>query len=234
MVNKFQTSPGLLDLDELRSHEIWIYGTGSFAKRIFEILQSFDIAVNGFLDHVKPKPLLEFPVLQLNEFEVSNNAIVIIGICNLNVDISAVEKSLLNHKIQKFINPVQFCIMLGRLNLEFSNYWLTSDLRIYETNHNNISKFREILEDEHSRLEYDGILNYRITGKTASLRKPEGLDKQYLASDLGSPPKNMRILELGAFQGEDLIRFIHNGHTIDFGILLEPDLKNFHHLILPF
>jgi FkbM family methyltransferase len=161
----------------------------------------------------------------------TNNSIVIIGICNLNVDISVIEKSLLNHKVQRFINPVQFCIMLERSNIEFSNYWLTSDLQIYETNYAKIREFRSILEDEDSRLEYDGILSYRITGDTASLRKPRGLHKQYLAADLGTPPKNMRILELGAFQGEDLIRFIDNSYVISCGILLEPDMKNFQNLI---
>ncbi len=221
----------LNSLDAFQENEIWIYGTGTFAKRVYIELLNQGIMVRGFLDHVQKTSFCELPVLQVSNLIIKKNLVVIIGICNLNVEIADIECILVELGIYKIVNPVQFAILLDEKDITFTNYWLSGDRSIYEENENLIQRFRDLLEDEDSKLEYDSILSYRILGKIENLRKPRGLDVQYIAQDLGSPPEKMRILELGSFKGEDIIRFQDYGYEIEYGILLEPDLRNYNKLV---
>jgi FkbM family methyltransferase len=50
--------------------------------------------------------------------------------------------------------------------------------------------------------------------------------EQYLPEDLATPPKNLRMVDLGACQGENLEYFIKSGRTFELCIMLEPDEEN--------
>ena len=221
----------LNSLKDFDSNEIWIYGTGSFARRVYQELTTLNIKVQGFLDHFESKSFCDLPVFKLENLIISSEIVVVIGICNLHVDVAEIIGRLQSFQVMKIVNPVQFAILLNKENLEFTNYWLSGNMKIYENCATDIQNFRELLQDDDSRREYDSILNYRTKGDIDSLRAPRGLEKQYLAEDLGSPPARMRILELGSFQGEDISRFMQSGYKIDFGLLLEPDLENYKKLV---
>jgi FkbM family methyltransferase len=110
--------------------------------------------------------------------------------------------------------------------LDLEAYWMSTDLEIFSRLKTEIEKFRNILCDEDSRALLSSILNYRRSGELRFLPSPRPLTEQYLADDLATPPIKLRVIDLGACQGENLSNFIESGREFVAGFLLEPDLKN--------
>jgi FkbM family methyltransferase len=84
------------------------------------------------------------------------------------------------------------------------------------------------LSDESSKALLDSILKYRQYGELEDLSPPRPLAEQYLARDLGTPPRELMIIDLGACQGENLKAFLDSGCQFAGGYLLEPDSTNLH------
>jgi FkbM family methyltransferase len=78
---------------------------------------------------------------------------------------------------------------------------------------------------------FDQILKYRIDGQLEELPLPDPLREHYLPQGIETPPINLRALDLGACQGEDIEAFLESGRFFEFGIFLEPDLANFDLLV---
>ena len=59
-----------------------------------------------------------------------------------------------------------------------------------------------------------------------SLPQPLPINMQYLALDLGTPPKKMKAIDAGACKGENLKHFIDAGIDFESYYAFEPDISN--------
>lgn len=218
-------------LKDLIGNKAYIYGTGSFALRIKNILNEQNIDVNAFLEINKEIYTFgNLPVHKLDQFENLDKTIpVIIGLGNPQADIKFVTTQLITSGF-KTINPIQFAIYAFNSGHTFENYWLTGDLSIYHKHKNEIALARSLLNDEKSKQIFDEVIEYRKTGKIETL--PEKLDVavQYIAPDLpwnNTFDRGLDVLDGGAFDGDTYENFKKAGIRISSWIFIEPDLENF-------
>jgi FkbM family methyltransferase len=155
----------------------------------------------------------------------------ILGVCNLYGDLFEITHALKAEAPNiELYTPVEFYNASAFKERKISHYWLDNDSTIFQDSKSDIKKFRDLLHGEDSRNLYDSILSYREFGSLSSLPKPLPLETQYLALDLGSPPKNIRAIDAGACKGENLKPFINAGISFDTYYAFEPDESNLYAL----
>jgi FkbM family methyltransferase len=218
-------------------NRIFLYGVGGFATEIAAILEKFQIKILGFIDHVQA-PLDDWvgyklaPFFKVGEVSLTKDSTVVIAVHNLHANLQQIVERIfrVDSHIQ-IISPVELTNQLSIAGVKIENYWLTSDQRIFDRNQARIQAFRNLLSDEKSILLLDQIIEYRRGGQIDTLPKTEILEHQYIPIDLPTPPKNIRMVELGAYSGDNLREFVQRGLNIEFALSLEPDLHNFSLLV---
>jgi FkbM family methyltransferase len=150
---------------------------------------------------------------------------IVLAVCNLYGDLKSISQ-LIGPNIQ-ISSPVEIFQMFSDLGIDSHFYWLSTDFDLFSKSRLELQSFKEILGDDESRELFDGILNYRKNGQITDLPSPRPLREQYLAKDYSTPPKDLRIIDLGACQGENLEAFLNAGHLFIDGFLFEPDTRNF-------
>ena len=214
-----------MKLKDLIGNKAYIYGTGSFALRIKNVLKEERIDVNAFLELNKEISTYDrLPVYKLDEFPNLDKSIpVIIGLGNPQADIKIVTMQLESSGFRT-INPIQFAISA------FECYWLTGDLSVYKEKEPEISLARSLLGDEKSIDIFDHIIEYRKTGKIQHLPEKLDVSLQYIAPDLpwGNTFINgLDVLDGGAFDGDTYEYFKKAKLKINSWAFVEPDPYNF-------
>lgn len=221
-----------MNLQGVKQSGIFVYGTGNFARDLISRFADLEISVQGVFDHHGIGTYLETDAGTFEVFDSANlraiaNIPVALGIHNLHGDLHSIAANLraINSSLQ-IISPVQTCRFFHSLGILFSNYWLTSNFELYQEQAEEIAIFRNLLADSISKTLFSSIIKYRSSGDLLELPHPHPLKKQYIADDLATPPKNLRIVDLGACQGENLEFFIGAGRKFEDGFLFEPDISN--------
>ena len=218
-----------MKLDISENSDVWIYGSGTFAQTLIARLEDLGFAILGVIDHVNIGRQLissnnSYSVCSLSEVDLVPESQIVLAVCNLYGDLTSISKSI-GPDIQ-ITSPVEVFQMFSKLGIQSQNYWLSTDFDLYNRSHLEMQSFREILGDRESRELFDGILNYRKHGNIVDLPSPRPLSEQYLVKEYLTPPKDLKIVDLGACQGENLEDFLAAGHTFVDGYLFEPDAGN--------
>lgn len=214
----------------------WIYGSGTFAIRVAEILDGLGWQIKGFIDHI-PKANFSingknYAVEKYSDVELYLDCQVILGVCNPHGNLINIKRNIDSvNPNTNVITPVELIDFLRSKDILLENYWLGASREFYEQHNQEIMDFRSILEDSDSKQLFDQILKYRIDGQLEELPLPDPLREHYLPQGIETPPINLRALDLGACQGENLEAFLESGRFFEFGIFLEPDLANFDLLV---
>lgn len=213
---------------ELRK-DLWVYGSGSFASTIISRLEELGFSVSGVVDHlnlgreIQPGKNL-YTVQSLEEIVLSAECQIVLAVCNLHGDLKKIASKLPSGV--GVTSPVELFKFFSEHGINLQNYWLSTDFELYPRSNYEIQAFRDLLGDDESRELLDKILKYRQHGRICDLPQPRPLSQQYLAQDLSTPPVNLRIIDLGACQGENLSDFLDAGHLFIDGYLFEPDQAN--------
>jgi FkbM family methyltransferase len=217
--------------------KIFLYGVGGFATEIAATLEKFEIKILGFIDHVQAPPgdwagYKYAPFFNVDEVSLTRDSTVIIAVHNFHGDLQQIVKRIfqVDSHVQ-IISPVELTNHLSIAGAHIENYWLTSDQGLFDRNEAQIQAFRTLLSDEKSKLLLEQIIEYRRGGQIDALPKTEILEHQYIPMDLPTPPPNIRMVELGAYTGDNLREFVRRGLNIEFALSLEPDLQNFSSLV---
>jgi FkbM family methyltransferase len=212
---------------------VWVYGSGTFAQDLIEKIAASGISLAGVLDHRNTGIKLNtsigsFEVLELKPGLVDKNSAIVLAVCNLHGDLHAISNNLnVVYPDARLISPVGIYLFFQEMGFQMNNYWLTTDFDLYRREAEKIQEFRETLSDSQSQLLFDAIIKYRKFGDVQELPLPLPLIYQYLADDLLTPPAELRIIDLGACQGENLEYFLAADRLFVEGFLLEPDVHNF-------
>lgn len=221
-----------ITFEDIERSKIYIYGTGTFGVEVFELSKRMGLKVESFIDHFENPQFLLKEVIRVDELSTLEDFTVILGVCNLFGDLSAISNSILDRNPRaRVISPVQLAKICFSKGLKLENYWLTGDTGYISRSTEEIEFLKEMLYDESSRNLVDAIVRYRTTGFVQDIPQPDNLNDQYLPANLPTPPTSLRMLELGAFKGEDLLRFVSRGRIFDLAFCVEPDIGNYNSLV---
>ena len=211
-----------------------IYGTGDFSRRVAKNAVILGFTVVGFVDHLNVRKTMNINGQSYKVFEIQDLpnidafSTLILGIGNGFADLGRIYGELQDYVPSQMIcSPVQFAYICGSRGLQMDCYWMQSNNDYYNANSQIIDEAREMFSDEESQNQYLQIIKYREFGDLSDLPRSDTLAEQYLPSNIGTPPKALRMLDLGACKGENLEFFLGRGHTFDFGAFFEPDFSNF-------
>ena len=209
--------------------DVWIYGSGTFAQAIIVQLEDLGFVILGVIDHFNLGKQIDsarnsHTVKSLSEANLESECQIVLAVCNLHGDLKSISE-LIGPNVN-VTSPVEVFQMFSDLGIESQNYWLSTDFELFARSLLELQSFREVLGDDESRELFDGILKYRKYGQIIDLPSPRPLREQYLAKEYSTPPKDLRIIDLGACQGENLEDFLNAGHSFIDGFLFEPDEKN--------
>jgi FkbM family methyltransferase len=218
-----------LKLDIKAGDAVWIYGSGTFAETIISQLENVGIVILGVFDHLNLGKQINssrnsYIVKSLSQAKIAPESRIILAVCNLYGDLKTIS-SFIDPNI-RVTSPVELFQMFSQQGIESHNYWLTTDFELYSRSRLEIQSFREALGDDESKILFDDILDYREHGLILDMPSPRPLNEQYLAKEYLTPPKELRIIDLGACQGENLNDFLNAGHSFIDGFLFEPDMRN--------
>lgn len=205
-----------------------IYGAGGFGQRLVQAMRGGGLGIEGVIDErFTESSGTEF---RLEDAPVSGKT-VILGISNPHTDLSAIRDDLLLRGASRVMTPVQAVSGLGIRGVTLENYWMTSDLSIYETNEERIQQARSLLSDDKSIRLFDQILDYRRGGRVEDAPKPDALNFIYAPTDLPFITNSMRIVDAGAYDGDSIKAMESWPGSIDSVIALEPDPMNYAKLV---
>jgi FkbM family methyltransferase len=218
-----------LKLDIKKSEKVWIYGSGTFAESIISKLENISVVISGVIDHMNVGKQINSPrntyiVKSLSEVNLDPECQVVLAVCNLYGNLKNISAQF--EPDIRVTSPVELFQLFSEQDSNSENYWLSTDFGLFSRDRLEIQKFRKVLGDDESKDLLDGILNYRRYGKINDLPSPRPLSEQYLAEEYSTPPKDLRVIDLGACQGENLAHFLNAGHKFINGFLFEPDAKN--------
>jgi FkbM family methyltransferase len=206
----------------------FVYGTGSFAQDVYQVLLNNGIPVYGFIDHLEQK--LKFingkPIYtpeKAAEIRPPNKAIIVLGIHNYQADISRIVTRLGKAGFKRILTSVDLYDFFG--SALGVRYWLTS--------RDSYFSLQAILEeacslwaDRTSLSLFKAVMEFRLTGNVSKLPSPD-LVNPYHPADLPAWQYPLRFVDCGAFDGDTLADFLRNNINIQKAAAFEPDLANF-------
>lgn len=99
----------------------------------------------------------------------------------------------------------------------------------YNSNHSDLNEIRSALADEQSRLVWDSLIQYRLTGKIDYLKKCETPVRESYVNIL-KLDDNENYLDLGAYTGDTIKEFLNYVNSYGSITAVEPDRKSFQKL----
>jgi FkbM family methyltransferase len=209
---------------------IYVYGTGSFAKRLSSAYAKLGVKT---LSHLEFNEIgnNDLPTVTPNSISetLRENSNVVIGLGNAYANIKKISQSLVDLKFN-IINPVEAAKQLFSNGISFNNYWLTGDISLYDGASKEIKQARDLLADKKSLDLFDSIIAYRKTGNPFILRESDPVHEIYTPNDLPWINRNeclVNVVDAGAFDGDTLIHFTELKYCIISWICLEPNPNNF-------
>src|SRR3989304_4144600 len=160
---------------------IFIYGTGSAAQEVHQVLTIKGLRATGFMDHRlrESSDLNGAKIFQPNSAQITAEerlkAKIVLAIHNREVHIPSLIEKLKTLGYSQFISMIDlydfFAEQLG------ARYWLTSRT-FYQSHQSDIETIYNLWSDEVSRAVYSSLLRFRITGDFALLPTPD-IQHQY-------------------------------------------------------
>jgi FkbM family methyltransferase len=203
-----------------------VYGIGTFGQELAGALVQGGVTVRSFIDSRRPTAPLPAPYVQVDE--ASFDRPVVLGICNPAVDVASLARDLEERGAHDVISPVTAAISAYRSSgIRVTNYWLTGDLGVYETDRDAIDQARELLDDDESLRIFDSVRSYRTTGDLSALPVPDPLEHQYFPTGIEFLTSNMRYVDAGSFDGDTVRALRGRGAGVSALLALEPDPANY-------
>ena len=201
---------------------ILLYGMGNGADKILTVCEAYGIPVadffasDGFVrgHSFHGKVVLSFS--QACEKYGAENMIVLLSFASSRPEVlETIER--VAAACEMYIPDVPVC-GTDLFNAEF-----------YDTHRDEIAAARALFSDEESRRVYDGIIEYKLTGRMDTLRATESSPVEAYQKILHAE-RFLTVADLGAYNGDsirDLRQYATGLRTV---VAMEPDRRNFRKL----
>lgn len=201
----------------------YIYGTGTMARDVYDVLSAHQVEIGGFIDH-RPAPGME--VLAPEDISATHRqaCAVVVAVHNYAADVAAIVAGLR-------ALGYEFVVTLPKLYELYGEelgprYWLAHLSRALPRPY----PYEGFWGDEASRAMYGDTMRFRDTGDYALAPRPD-LGNQYFPADLPAPRHPMRFVDCGAYDGDTIREIIHRGLQVEAIAAFEPDPANYARLI---
>ena len=209
--------------------KVYVFGGGTFGIDVAGLLTKYGIHVEGILDNAKTGTLGKWDVLHPSKAE--STIPIVIGVCNLAVDLNLIAADLRSYGFSEFVTPVELYKFFELQGLDRDHYWLTTNTDLYLDSKQKIQNFRDLLMDEESRSLLSALVKYRTEGMMEDLPKVHPVSHQYLPLDLDVVPSPLHLVDCGAFVGEILDYAHERNFYVKSYFGFEPDPINFEKLV---
>jgi FkbM family methyltransferase len=202
----------------------YVYGAGSFGRRLVEALGKADVDVKGVVD-IKFDGTDPTRISPWDKRLIGEN--IVLGLSNPNVKLRGIIEILEASDVKKIVSPVEAAIFLNQKGQLITNYWMTGDISLYDNAEKQIEEAFQALEDSRSREVFKAVLEYRIHGVISAAPIPEPLIEIYAPPDLHFLLNGMRFVDAGAYDGDSIREMVNWQGSFDCILALEPDPENF-------
>jgi FkbM family methyltransferase len=235
MHHKQKRRQRLIRVRDIIGARVFVYGKGTgFHTLNAFVLGKFGINISGVIDKRYEYPLFMESILHANtSYYVENN------ICNReDVIIISLGSKKLYEEVKKQLTDVISARVIWGLDImkyhlsHCDPMFLDNVAHFLKTNEDLIITIRNSLDDEKSKIVFDGVMEYFSGSEVLSRFIPfDPLSTQYFPNDFSLPRGNARFINGGSYDGDTLRSMIHNcGRLGETSICFEPDLLNFRRL----
>jgi len=221
----------MIQKQQLIQHEAFIiFGAGNTGKKVHRILNSIGKRTSYFL--VSTTPQQEFtatgiPIYSLEAHSSSEevNTPVIIAIFNREKEssIPAITSQLRAKGYSLIINYFEFHAIFAE---EIGDvFWLTKP-SFFQQNKTYFADCLKLFKEEKSTMLYGEILHFLDTFNPEVLSKPD-MENQYFPDDLHIWDGTNAFVDIGAYDGQNIIDASNKVGILSQVVAFEPDLKNF-------
>ncbi len=220
-INKFLSLDSYIEVLRTTDEPIFVYGMGDGCLKLLKIFDNYNIPCAGIFasdEFVRDKIFEGHKIHKLSEIERAVDTFTVVlafgaGYQELRDKIDEIEK---RHRLFVPDMPV-----IG--DGLFTKKYL-------QKNFDKISEVYELLSDEQSKVCFEKLIEYKITGKLEPLKDCETLpDEAY--ENILKPGGNEIYMDLGAYTGDTVAEFLGatNGKYQKI-YAVEPDRRNFRKL----
>lgn len=198
-----------------------LYGMGNGADKILALCEKYGVKVSGVFasdGFARHNEYHGFTVLSYSEMkEKLGDMIVLVSFGTQRPEvISLIEQVASEQELYCPDTPV-----IG--DGEFEHY--------YQENREEFDRLRERLSDEQSKLVFDCMIAYRLSGKIEYLKQAETpIEESYV--NIIKLTDHEDYLDLGAYTGDTVKEFLNYVNSYSSITAVEPDRKNFQKLLL--
>lgn len=206
--------PSLVDSLHAEKREIFLYGMGNGAEKIYAYLKSKGVSVRGVVasdGFVRGQDFLGFKVISISEASKQYGSLCLVLCFGLEGERSHFLKDLA--KSHRILSPNLPVFGKGACDKDF----------ILE-NCDSFEKVYDMLADGESKEIFLNILKYNATGEISFLEKGKTLDcpKEFFDHE-------KRHIDVGAYDGDTAIEFAENSDKYKDIVAFEPDALTFRH-----
>lgn len=215
----------------LKYQDYYIFGAGETALNVFSVLQKNGKSVSGFIVSSGDERKIDgIPLLSLNPLSKIDYTLPII-IAVFNREPTAFLCDIINNlKSFGFSNVITFPEFHSVFPEELGDiFWLT-DRIFYSENIEQYNDILKILYDKSSVNSFSSIIEYLRTFNPEKLFRPD-FDNQYFPKDLSVWDGKDAFLDLGSYDGSNIVDACREKGVLDAAVAFEPDLENFQRIV---
>lgn len=216
----------------IKYNQFYIFGAGSTAVKVLDVLKLKKKVVSSFIISSLPSKNnlngIKIKELSLKE-EFDITVPIIIGIFNReeNAFLPKIICNLQSFGFEKIITYPEFhSFYYDNIGV---NFWLTNK----EYYSKNIQKYIDVLsllDDQISIDCYNQIINYLTTFDPLILKKFNS-KHQYFPGDLNVWNGKNAFIDIGSFDGQNIVDAYNTYGLLDLVIAFEPDLTNYKNIV---
>lgn len=215
------STPSVWERLKLTNKPIMLYGMGDGATKILKALELINVKVTEIFasdEFVRGHSFCGYKVRKLSELEAEYSDFIIVLGFGSSLPELLERFHTLNKKYELYSPdlPLTEDIVTGKEL--FTKEYALSQLK-------NIEKCYSLLADEQSRLVFEDIIRYKISGKIDYLKHCETPREEMF--DIITPSKNEVYFDLGAYNGDTVFEYEQNANGCKRIFAVEPDRKNF-------
>jgi FkbM family methyltransferase len=208
--------------------EVNVYGTGMAAREVIAALAGRGLRVRHLVDgNTRRTEVDGIPVRRPDDPAIPREERagrpLLIGIFNREVDIPALREKLNAAGWSWTIDFVDLHAAWPRTFVD--HYWLTARA-FYGAHAGPIAEADALWADNASRDLYRAILHFRLTGSRERLPAPSA-SPQYFCADVPAWKTPLRMIDVGAFDGDTVRALAQSGRPAAAVVSLEPDPANY-------
>ncbi len=203
----------------------YIYGAGSFGRRVLRLLNAQGFTCHGMIDRRAGPDLQAIngtPVIHPAALTpaMCQNRVFILGIFNPFDDMGEIVTAFRNHGFADIFWAADLPEALGP---GLNDFWLSAR-HIFLDNFPRIRALADILADQMSVDCLESVIRFRALDKPG---RPPSIGTQYLPAGLPGFDRPISFLDGGAYDGDTFRSLTGFGVQIEHWLAFEPDPDNF-------